>query len=436
MHPLQAPPKCLKTQVFICAIASRLQEFVTRLSAVQIQPAPERSRVALRYLFLVMGLVSMAWVPRIPEIKIALGLSDGQLGLVLVSSSVGAVIGAQAAGHLVQLIGSKNLIRFLQVLMPAGVIVMGFADNVLLLVIGLFFMGMGYAGIDISANAQAVAVEKILSKRFLASLHGYWSIGAFSAALIGGIAANFSSPGLNLIAIGVIGAAAFIPLTEKLQGRGVDETGNENGDKSAKLPWFGKGVVVLWAMAIGATGSFIAEGAASDWGGVLLVEHLGTTPAISASAFATFSVAMIISRFTSDRVMHQFGLFHTVRFAGVVGGGIWAATILLAVPLSAISQLAAIVLVNVGFFIAGLAVGPMFPAFVLGASKISGVAPSLGIARIGVIAIAGYFVGPTITGLISELTSLPIAMLYPALALVLSGYLARALREPAKQTTH
>jgi fucose permease len=395
--------------------------------------APQQSQSALRLLFLVMGLVSMAWVPRIPEIKIALGLSDGQLGLVLVSSSVGAVIGAQSAGHLVQAIGSKNLIRFLQILMPAGVVVMGLADNVLMLVIGLFFMGMGYAGIDISANAQAVSVEKILSKRFLASLHGFWSVGAFTAALVGGIAANFSDPSLNLIAIGVIGAAAFIPLTERLQGREVDETGNENGDKSAKLPWFDRSAIALWAMAIGATGSFIAEGAASDWGGVLLVEHLGTTPAISASAFATFSVAMIISRFTSDRVMHRFGLFQTVRVAGVVGGLIWAASILLAVPVSEISQLGAILLVNFGFFVAGLAVGPMFPAFVLGASKIPGVAPSLGIARVGVIAIAGYFVGPTITGLISELTSLPIAMLYPALALVLSGYLARALREPARQ---
>jgi hypothetical protein len=70
----------------------------------------------------------------------------------------------------------------------------------------------------------------------------------------------------------------------------------------------------------------------------------------------------------------------------------------------------------------------MFPAFVLGASQIPVVAPSLGIARVGVIAIAGYFVGPTITGFLSELVTLPVAMLYPALALVLSGYLARALR--------
>jgi hypothetical protein len=55
------------------------------------------------------------------------------------------------------------------------------------------------------------------------------------------------------------------------------------------------------------------------------------------------------------------------------------------------------------------------------------VPPSLGIARIGVISIAGYFIGPTITGFISELTTLPTAMMYPALALVLSGWLGRYL---------
>ncbi len=54
-------------------------------------------------------------------------------------------------------------------------------------------------------------------------------------------------------------------------------------------------------MAIGATGSFISEGAASDWGGVLLVEDIGTSPSVSASVFATFAVAMIISRFSADR---------------------------------------------------------------------------------------------------------------------------------------
>ena len=46
-----------------------------------------RARNALWLMFFVMGVVSMAWVPRIPEIKTANALTDTQFGLVLVASS-------------------------------------------------------------------------------------------------------------------------------------------------------------------------------------------------------------------------------------------------------------------------------------------------------------------------------------------------------------
>jgi hypothetical protein len=47
-----------------------------------------KARNALWLMFFVMGVVSMAWVPRIPEIKTANALTDTQFGLVLVASSV------------------------------------------------------------------------------------------------------------------------------------------------------------------------------------------------------------------------------------------------------------------------------------------------------------------------------------------------------------
>ena len=72
-----------------------------------------RARWALPWIFFLMGVVSMAWVPRIPEIKSALGLSDGEFGLVLVSSSLGAVIGAQLAGQLIQLPG-LHIVKYLK----------------------------------------------------------------------------------------------------------------------------------------------------------------------------------------------------------------------------------------------------------------------------------------------------------------------------------
>jgi len=138
---------------------------------------------------------------------------------------------------------------------------------------------------------------------------------------------------------------------------------------------------------------------------------------------------MIVSRFTSDKIMEIHGSHKTVLYAGIFGGGFWAISIITAVPLSATNPIAAMILINAGFFAAGLGIGPIFPAYILASAEIPDVPPSLGIARIGVISIAGYFIGPTITGFISELTTLPIALMYPAGALILSGYLARYLKQ-------
>jgi hypothetical protein len=54
-------------------------------------------------MFFVMGVVSMAWVPRIPEIKEANGLTDTQFGLVLVASSVGVILSLSLAFNLLLL---------------------------------------------------------------------------------------------------------------------------------------------------------------------------------------------------------------------------------------------------------------------------------------------------------------------------------------------
>jgi MFS family permease len=374
-----------------------------------------------------MGVVSMAWVPRIPEIKNALGLSDGEFGVVLVSSSLGAVIGAQLAGQLIQRFGSRNLLRVTQLALPFGVLLMGLAPNVLVLALGLFCLGFGAAGMDIPGNAQAVVIEKLIGKKFLASLHGAWSIGAFVAAVFGGLVANFLSPQLNLVLLAVLSLLVFVPLTERMLDSSRDEHMGLEGKDDRKLTWFGNKVNLLWVFAFGSLGALVAEGAAADWSGILLSEHMGVEKGLTASVFASFSLSMIISRFTADWLMDRFTPQRVVFFGGVVGGVLWSASILIAIPLSQTNQLLALVLINFGFLAAGAGIGPMFPAFILGASRLPGVPASLGIARISVISIAGYFLGPTVTGFISELTSLPTAMMYPGLALILAGFAGKGL---------
>ena len=380
-------------------------------------------------MFFVMGVVSMAWVPRIPEIKTANALTDTQFGLVLVASSVGAVLGAQLSGRAIHRFGSRPAMYVSSVIVPLGVTLMGLSLNAFVLVIGLFVMGFGYAALDIGGNAQAVAIEKHLGRRYITSFHGMWSVGTLAATLFGASVAYLLTPAQNLIGVSMVGLVVFFFASRRLLPTDLDEhQGNGEVETKNSVPWFGFAAIGLWVMGIGAAGSFIAEGAAADWGALLLRDFMGIEKGFNASAFATFAAAMIISRFLGDRWLERFGPYRVVRYLGVIGGSTWALSILLGVWLSGFSPLLSLIIVNTGFFAAGMAIGPMFPAFILGAANIKGVAPSIGIARIGVISIGAYFVGPSLVGLLSDLITLPLAMLYPAGALVLAGYLARALR--------
>jgi hypothetical protein len=87
-----------------------------------------------------------------------------------------------------------------------------------------------------------------------------------------------------------------------------------------------------------------------------------------------------------------------------------------------------LVIVCCGFAAAGFGMGPFFPAFNLAAASIPGVAPSVGLARIGIIAIAAYFAGPTIIGGIAEVTSLPIAFGFPVLLMFGAAYQSRFIK--------
>lgn len=388
-----------------------------------------RARNALWLMFFVMGVVSMAWVPRIPEIKTANGLTDSQFGLVLVASSVGAVLGAQLSGRAIHRFGSRPVMYFSAVIVPTGVTLMGVSPNAWILVLGLFVMGFGYAALDIGGNAQAVAIEKHLSKRYITSFHGMWSIGTLTATLLGASVVYLLTPAQNLVSVALVGMLIFFFATSRLLPKTLDEhKGDGEVETKSSIPWFGVIAIPLWIMGVGASASFIAEGAAADWGALLLRDFMDIDKGFNASAFATFGVAMIISRFLGDRWLEKYGPFKVVRVLGVLGGTVWGAGILIGVWLSADFPLLALIVVNTGFFFAGIAIGPMFPAFVIGAANIKGVAPSIGIARIGVISIGAYFVGPSLVGLLSDLVTLPLAMLYPAGALVLAGYLARVLR--------
>jgi MFS family permease len=388
-----------------------------------------RARTGLLATFFFMGVVSMAWVARIPEIRDANGLNNGQLGLILISSTAGAILGAQLAGRLVHSYGTKAVIRVAIIIMPIGLILMGFSTSPITLIFGLFIMGLGYSSMDIASNTQAVVIEKLLGRRVMSSFHALWSSGAFATTVLGGSIAKHVSPRDNLVGVGIVCFFLFIPAVRMLLSADLDEHSGGEEETEAKIPFFGKSVLPLWGMGIGLLGGLIAEGAASDWGAILLRDDMGFGIGVNASAFAVFSLAMITARFMGDRALDHFGPRKTVLYGGYLGGIGLGAGIAIGVPLSDSHPILALIIVNIGFACAGVGIGPMFPAYILAASEVPGIASSIAIARVGVIGIAGYFIGPSVTGALAQFLTLPVAMMYPVLMLLLAGYQSHIIKK-------
>jgi MFS family permease len=347
----------------------------------------------------------------------------------LIAGTIGAIPGAQLSGRIVHMLSSKIVVRIAGVTLPLGVSIMGIAESVPILALGLFICGFSVSFMDVALNSQAIAIEEHTQGRWMSTFHGLWSIGAFFAALIGGLIANFVSPKVNLLVMSGLCFLSYFFITHYLLPPDLDKhRGEEGTETSSKVALVGKEAMILWGLGIGLICAMIPEGGAYDWSGILLQDHMDIGKGANAAAAVVFSLAMIVSRLLGDKFFALWGHVKTVQYGAIFGGGIWGLSLLIGLPLSQSHQKLSLVIVCIGFGAAGFGIGPFFPAFNLAAASIPGVAPSVGLARVGLIAIGSYFVGPTMIGGISQLTSLPIAFAFPVLLMMGAAFQTRFIK--------
>ena len=412
-------------------------------------PEVRRARNALWATFVVMGVGAMSWTPRIPEIKDALGLSSTGLGVVLFLNSTGALIGAHQSGRIIHRLGTRRTAALGGLGLMAPTAGIGSAPDAPTLVVLLAASSFAYAVLDVAVNTQALAIERLSGRRYLSSFHGCWSVGMLIVTLFGAAVARATSPGTNLLAVGVVGAALHLAIVRRLldpahdrlpedapasptgpptdTATGPTATGPTATGPATHLPLFARGTLPLWLLGAGIVTCLIPEASVGNWGALLLTEALDAPPGTSASVLISFAVAMAVGRLVGDRLLAR-GAERTVRACGLGGAAGLAAGLVAALALSPARPTAALVAINAGFAVAGFAIGPMIPAYIAAAGAQPGIAPAAGIARLNLIGLSGFFIGPITIGVLADATSLSAAWVFPAATLAVSGLLAPTVR--------
>ena len=349
------------------------------------------ARLGTYVAFFLDGLIFATWVTRIPAIQEHLALRNSVLGLALLMVSVGGLLTMPLVGRLSVRSGSDVVTTVTLGFFAAALVLPSLAPGVIALSLSLLFFGVGFGGMNVAANAQAVTVERAYGKPIMASFHAVFSLGGIVGGFSGSLAAAVRLRPFyhfGIVSIVCLLSAVWISrmlLKDPLASH-ADLHASSPSTKSRRL-------IFLGAIAFC---SMLGEGAMADWSAVFLRQVSLSTASTAALGFAAFSIAMTGGRLVADRLTLAIGPVRIVR----LGGTLAASGVLLAMLLpGTITAIA-------GFALVGSGLSALVPTIFSAAGRSPGIAPSVAIATVATTGYFGFLCGPPLIGLVSELVSL------------------------------
>jgi hypothetical protein len=342
------------------------------------------ARLAVLGIFFLSGFGFASWAVRIPAVQEKLGLGEGLLGIALLGMSVGSLVSMPLAGWFVSRLGSRPVVGATALAYSLALPLLAIAPSLALLLPALALVGAATGSLDVSMNAQAVAVEKGQGRPIMSSFHAAFSLGGLAGAAAGGaVAAAGVGVAPHLAGVASLSLVAFVIAYGQMLPAGVDR--GEGGD-----PAFARPTRALAGLGVISFCVLLGEGAMADWSAVYLNGTLGTGPGLAAAGFAAFSATMVAGRLLGDRLIARFGPVALVRAGGAVSALGLGVSLTVAQPVAAL----------VGFGCAGLGFSIIFPAALsaAGRAKIAGPA----IAAVATTGYFGFLVGPPSIGFAAE----------------------------------
>ena len=365
-------------------------------------------------------------MPRLPEIKDRLELSNAAYGSAIAAMPVGALLAGLFAPLFLRWFGSAKVAALGLVALGVALAGLPLAGAWIGFVAIMLVVGGLDAIVDVAQNAHGFRVQRAYGRSIINGLHALWSVGAVAGGLLGAAAAGLDVPlGAHLatsavvFGLGAVLAYRFLlPGPEDAERAPTADLGGDPGAGRARLGQLAGRTVLLLAVlgALAACEAFVQD-AGSSWGALYLQGEVGTTAAVGGLAFVALQVAMTAGRVVGDRVVDRFGQRRVARTGGAVSAlGMGLA---LAVP--------SVPTVLLGFALTGLGVATLVPAVMHTADELPGLPHGVGLTVIGFVLRGGFLVSPTLIGLVADAATLRAALSSVVLAGLVVLVLGRVL---------
>lgn len=391
-------------------------------------PGLRRHRRAVAAVFFLVGITLGTWFARIPELRAALHLDFGQLGLILLAQTVGVIISMQVAGHLSTHLGSRAVIRLTAAVVPWFPAVVTTTAGPGAAAIAMLVWGLVAGLLDVAMNAQGVELERVGRRPFLSGLHAVWGVGALlgslgaAGAIRAGLplGAHFTAVAAGLCVLALAAGRHVLPERPGSQRGG--RPGPEKQARVGLLSGWTRAVVVLGGLGAAAA---LCEGAVSSWCGMFLSEERGAAMDLASLAYFAFVGAQTGTRLVGDRLHRRLGPVALTRWSMAAAGAGVLVAVLSPSPWSGLA----------GFALQGCGLAVVIPIIAGAVGHGSPGSTSLAIARYSTLHQAGVLAGPGLFGWLAQAFGIgpALALLLLPLGLIAALATATASRPPSRR---
>jgi len=386
-----------------------------------VAPRDRRARAAVAVLFFSNGAVFASLLPRYPEIKDQLALTNTAFGLSVAAFPAGALVSGLTAARLMRRFGSARVAVATSLLVAAFTLLAGTAALPFVFGCALFAAGASDAVTDVAQNAHALRVQRNYGRSIINSFHAVWSVGAVVGGLLGAGAIALQVPrGVQLTGSGVVFTTACL-VGYRFLLPGPDHEGHPAHLAHGRAHPTRATYVMVAALALLAIAGVSVEDAGSSWATIYLRDNLGAPAPVAAFGYIALVGSQFVGRLLGDRLVGRFGERAVVRAGGL----------LCAVGMGAALAVPGVAGTVCGFALAGFGVATVVPAAFHGADTIPGLSPGTGLTLVTWLMRLGFLAAPPLVGAVSDASSLRVGLLIVPVAGVAIMVCAAVLRPRA-----
>jgi len=387
----------------------------------------EKELTGLKVIFFMFGLSIMSWVPRFPDVKANLGLSNGEFGSLISLGVFGNVAALLTVGHLVHKFGAQLMMRVSTLAFSTSIIILTQTSSSFVFLIFMIIQGAGISAFHISINAQGFNFQDRTKKQVITLLSGYWSSGALLTSVIAGILVDLVSIEIHIAVLSILCLIIMLRTISTMTPNLLKS--NENPESDVKLGEIFKGFNFDMMVSGGLLCAIMLEFAVSDWSAIFLKEDLGILSGIHTLPFILFTFTMIIGRLNFHRLLPHYSMQRLSQVASLISGISFLMGIAAVSAVGTGNKALTIIILSVSFSIAGIGSSFLGPSMMNAANSRSRFPASVVIGQIGVINICLIFVMRWVIAWTAEATSLSIALCIPAFMLLLVPYFSKIFKK-------